>query len=29
MALPEGIPTSIEAAANMSWEDVHSFVRGN
>ena len=28
MALPEGIPTSIEAAANMSWEDVHSFVRG-
>ena len=29
MALPEGIPTSLEAAANMTWEDVHSLVRGN
>jgi len=29
MALPEGIPTSLEAAANMTWDDVHSLVRGN
>ena len=29
MTLPEGIPTSLEAAANMTWEDVHSLVRGN
>tara|TARA_R110000751_G_scaffold290322_1_gene396952 strand:- start:476 stop:1663 length:1188 start_codon:yes stop_codon:yes gene_type:complete len=29
MALPEGIPTSLEAAASMSWDEVHSLVRGN
>ena len=28
MTLPEGIPTSIEAAANMSWEDLHALTRG-
>jgi HK97 family phage prohead protease len=29
MALPDGIPTSIEAAAEMSWDDLHAMVRGD
>jgi len=29
MTLPEGIPTSLEAAASMTWDDVHNLVRGD
>jgi hypothetical protein len=29
MTLPDGIPTSIEAAAEMSWDDLHAMVRGD
>ena len=28
-ALPDGMPTSIEAAAEMSWEDIHALTRGD
>ena len=28
-ALPDGMPTSIEAAADMSWEDIHALTRGD
>ncbi len=29
MTLPEGMPTSLEAAASMTWDDVHNLVRGD
>ena len=29
MALPEGIPTSLEAAANMTWDEVHALTRSD
>tara|TARA_R100000995_G_scaffold84918_1_gene65827 strand:- start:1266 stop:2483 length:1218 start_codon:yes stop_codon:yes gene_type:complete len=29
MSLPEGFPTSIEAAADMSWDDLHALTRGD
>ena len=29
LALPEGMPTSIAAAAEMSWEDIHALTRGD
>ena len=28
-ALPDGMPTSIEAAAEMSWDDIHALTRGD
>jgi hypothetical protein len=29
MALPEGIPTSLEAAANMTWDELHALTRSD
>lgn len=28
MTLPAGFPTSMEAAADMSWDDLHALTRG-